>query len=421
MFKLFNFFFICGLFAGFVGCAEETVDHGEVLQSAQTRDESPDVSVEDQGELVDGNSAFAFDLYHNLADDADGNVFCSPYSISSALAMTYAGARGETAIQMSETLHFTLADEQLHPAFNWLDLTLEERGESGGFELEVANAIWGQRDYPFLESFLDTLAINYGAGLRTLDFGADPEAARLSINDWVEEQTHDRIKDLIPSGAISVLTRLVLTNAIYFKADWARPFEANSTYDRIFTLLDETEIRVPTMNQIATFGYAASDAYQAVEMLYEGETTSMVVILPAEGTFQEFEDALDNEGIAEIVDALEPTEVDLAIPRFTFESAFVLNDSLVALGMTDAFDGTAADFTGIEETGELFISRVIHKAFVAVDEEGTEAAAATAVIMDGNAAEPTGEEMYVDRPFIFLIREVETGAILFLGRVLDPR
>jgi serpin B len=329
---------------------------------------------------------------------------------------------------MAEAMHYDLPQDKLHPAFNWLDNELARRGEGAegrddaGFRLNVVNAIWGQQDYEFRVAFLDTLAENYGAGLRILDFINEPEPSRVTINDWVSEQTEDRINNLIPPGGITSLTRLVLTNAIYFNAAWEHKFTEEATTDLPFYLLDSRSITVPMMKQTENFGYAAGGDYQAVEMPYDGGELSMVVVLPSEGEFKEFEDGLDYEQVKRIIDNLNDRRVELTMPKFEFESDFSLKQALSALGMAEAFSG-GADFSGMTGNKDLFISDVIHKAFVLVEEGGTEAAAASAVIMVMSAPGPEPEEpvtVTIDRPFIFLIRDIETGAILFIGRVINP-
>jgi len=397
---------------------------GEVLKSDKERITSPDVSTSEQALLVEGNSAFAFELYQALKGEED-NLFYSPYSISLALAMTYAGARGETAQQMADTLQFLLEQERLHPAFNWLDAELAKRGEGAagkdgeGFRLNIVNAIWGQKDYEFLSSFLDVLAENYGAGLRILDFITETERSRVTINDWVSDQTEGRIEDLIPQGAINELTRLVLTNAIYFNAVWKCPFDEDMTADGLFYLLDGGQVTVPMMKQMESFGYTEGEGYQAVELPYDGGELSMVILLPEAGKFEAFEETLNAQQVDAIISDLQYNEVTLTMPQFEFDSEFSLKDTLAEMGMPIAFSG-GADFSGMTGNPELFISDVVHKAFVAVDEAGTEAAAATAVIMELTAVPEPPVEVTIDRPFIFLIRDIETGAILFVGRVLNP-
>jgi serpin B len=399
---------------------------GEVLESDKERITSPDVGTSEQASLVEGSSAFAFDLYQALKEE-DGNLFYSPYSISLALAMTYAGARGETAEQMADTLHFLLDQNKLHPVFNWLDAELASRGEGAegkdgeGFRLNIVNAIWGQEDYEFLSDFLDVLAENYGAGLRILDFMTETEKSRLTINDWVSNQTEGRIEDLIPQGVIDALTRLVLTNAIYFNAAWAYPFDEDMTADGPFYLLDGGQVSVPMMKQTQSFGYAEGEGYQAIELPYDGDELSMVILLPEAGQFEAFEAGLQTQQVSDIISGLQPTEVALTMPQFEFESEFSLKDTLADMGMPIAFSPDDANFSGMTGTPDLYISEVIHKAFISVDEAGTEAAAATAVIMNRCSApyEPP-VEVTIDRPFIFLIRDIETGTILFAGRVVNP-
>jgi serpin B len=407
---------------GVVGCGQPA-QGTEVVLSDNPRVTSPDVTASELSDLVSGNSAFAFDLYQALREK-EGNLFYSPYSISLALAMTYAGARGETEQQMADTLHF-LSQNRLHNAFNGLDLELASRGEGAqgkdgeGFRLNIVNAIWGQKDYKFLDEFLDVLAENYGAGLRLLDFINAPEEARITINDWVSHQTDGRIEDLIPQGVIDELTRLVLTNAIYFNAAWLSPFDEDATQNGTFHLLNGGEVVVPMMRQSESFEYTEGEGYQAVELLYDGRELSMVLLLPEAGHFEEFEASLSADRVDSIMKNLEYKHIALTLPKFEFESEFSLADTLAATGMPIAFTG-AADFSGMTGTRELFIAEVLHKAFVSVDEAGTEAAAATAVVMELTSVPEAPIEVTVDRPFVFLIRDLETGTVLFVGRVTNP-
>ncbi|MDY6912521.1 MAG: serpin family protein, partial [Chloroflexota bacterium] len=333
-----------------------------------------------------------------------------------------------TAQQMAETLHFILSQDQLHPAFNALDLQLVSQNsgattEDGkDFTLNIANSLWGQHDYAFLPEFLDLLAANYGAGLRLVDFVSAPDPSRIAINDWVSEQTEDKIKDLIPEGAITDLTRLVLANAIYFYADWLHPFNANSTHDAAFHLPDGSEVTVPmmSMSDPANLPYASGTGYQAVELPYLGGESAMTIIVPDSGTFADFESALSADLINEIISSLEQKSVDLRLPKFSYESDFSLAQTLAEMGMPDAISPGVADFSGMDGTKFLYISDVFHKAFVAVDEKGTEAAAATAVIVGSTSISMVDVRLTIDRPFIFLIRDIDTGTILFMGRVLNP-
>lgn len=399
---------------------QEEAEGMVVAASSKPRQAAPDVSASDLDALVAGNSRFALDLYRALRTssgrDPNTNLLYSPYSISFALAMTYAGARGETAQQMADTLHFTLPEERLHPAFNALDQSLRsaDADEEDEFRLNLANAIWGQRGYTFREPFLDLLAQHYGAGLRILDFAAQPEAARLTINDWVSEQTEDKIQDLLPQGAIDPSTVLVLTNAIYFNAAWRSPFSEEATHDAPFALLDGSEITVPTMQGTMRLRYAEGPGYQAIEIPYEGERFGMLIVLPEAGQYATYADAFDADQLETIVDHLQMATFELHMPKFGYRSEFQLADTLGQMGMPAAFRN--ADFSGITGTRDLFIDNVYHKGFITVDEAGTEAAAATAVAM----ARSLPERLQIDRPFIYMIRDTETGSLLFVGEILDP-
>jgi serpin B len=402
-------------------CAQPAA--GSVIQSDKARVTSPNVSPSDLGELVDGNTAFAFDLYRELRDK-DGNLFYSPYSISEALAMTYAGARGDTAAQMAAALHYLLPQDTLHPAFNSLDQALASRGQGAagtngeGFKLHVVNAIWGQQGFKFLPDYLDVLAENYGAGLRVLDFIKNAEQSRVTINDWVSQQTEQRIKDLVPPGAINNMTRLVLTNAIYFNAAWMYPFDKDATSNADFYLLDGSTVSIPMMRQTESFGYTAGDGYRAVELPYDGNELSMVIIMPDE--LKSFEASLTGEQVAGIVQALKYQQVALEMPKFQYDASLGLKDALTSLGMGDAFIPDEADFSGMDGKQDLYIQDVLHKAFVSVDEAGTEAAAATAVIVGTTSMPAEPVQLIINHPFIYFIRDIQTGAVLFVGRVLNP-
>lgn len=383
-------------------------------------------------ELVDGNTAFALDLYAVLSEDTDGNLFVSPYSVSQALAMTYAGASGETATQMADVLHFTLGQDGLPAAFQTLNGDLTTRGTAGadpdrGYpprSLQIANGLWGEQTFPFSTPFSDQLAEYYGAGLQAADFQNDPEGVRDEINGWVAEHTEEKIQDIVPEGAITEDSRLVLANAIYFYGGWLDTFDADRTADADFHLADGSTTSVPFMNQQDFFSYAEGDGYQVIELPYAGSQFAFTVILPDEGVFDAVESALDAATLDAALAGFSNRELILALPKFEFEYSASLADTLKTLGMTDAFDANLADFSGMLDASApqpLVIGDVLHKAFISVDEEGTEAAAATTVLMAGAAA-PTDPplEVSIDRPFIFLIRDTQTGAILFIGRVMDP-
>lgn len=395
------------------------VSQAEVVlaQSEKPRQTSHNASEAALEELAVGNSAFAFDLYQAIRGEP-GNLFYSPYSISLALAMTYAGARNQTEKQMADTLHFTLPQAELHPAFNVLDLQLTQPGQTAeGFQLRVANSLWGQKDYTFTPTFLDGLAENYGAGLRLVDFKGDTarEQARLAINEWVRDQTEDKIKELLAKGILTQDTRLVLANAIYFKAEWEKHFYG--TVDDLFTLLDGKTVIVPIMSNRISTPYVDGEGYQAVEIPYKGNRMRMVILLPDEGQFAAFEQTLDGNRLSAILQALEPTDVKVFMPKFDYDASLELNQTLADMGMPDAFDWQRADFSGMTGKPELHLTHVVHKAVVAVDEMGTEAAAATGVVGEIVSVPIL---LRIDHPFIFVIHDAETSAILFIGRVLDP-
>ncbi|WP_435362733.1 serpin family protein [Haloarchaeobius sp. DYHT-AS-18] len=397
-----------------------------LLASDLSRDTDPDVSTDTLRDQVRANTQFALDLHHNrVAEKPAENLFLSPLSISLAMAMVWAGARGDTEAQIAETLHYVSDQEDLHPTFNRLDLALDapDDAEDEAFRLDLVNALWGQTDYPIDGDYLDTIARNYGAGLRTLDFAAEPEAARETINSWVADQTEDRIEELLPQDSITDLTRLVGTNAVYFKAKWAQTFPEESTSNGAFTALDGTESQVPLMRHSeASVPYAKVDGAQAIELPYEGDTASMVVVLPPEGEFEAYEHALDADGLHTLFDALEENDGRVVLPRFTFGTKVGLNQALKDLGMPDAFDHDLADFSGLVEPGtpeRLAIDDVQHESFVAVDESGTEATAATGVVVGDESAPMNPFEFVADRPFLFAIRHRETDSMVFLGRVVD--
>jgi serpin B len=374
--------------------------------------------------------AFGIDLYRLLATEAgDGNLVFSPSSIVTALAMTYVGAGGPTAQEMATVLHFALEGDALHQAFNSLDTALESRsweqksaeGEVEGVLIKTANSLWGQRDTVFEQIFLDTLAANYAAGIRLVDYKTAAEEARQAINEWVAGETNDKITDLIPEGTLDAMTRLVLVNAVYLDATWSSQFDPKLTTDGQFTTLAGDTVTTPMMKQQFPFPCASGDGWQAVELPYVGSQVAMLLIVPDVGRFTEVESGLATGLIDDVTGSLaQGPEVTLAMPKFEFRTQAGLNDALAALGMTSAFDPKTADFSGMTKEERLFISDVIHEAYIAVDEEGTEAAAATAVVMRLAGMPTETVELTVDRPFLFALRDLETGALLFLGRVTDP-
>lgn len=398
------------------------------------------VGESDLAQLVAGNTAFALDLFQVLAGP-DGpkaglNFVVSPYSISTALAMTYSGARGETAKEMADALHFTLPDERLHPAFNVLDRQLATRNQTSApgigarvpgsdvpLEWRAVNQLWGQQGYEFLPGFLDLLATQYGAGMRLVDFEQAPEPSRLAINSWVAGQTRQRIKDLLPPHSLDEPIRLVLTNALYLYAPWQRPFYPEATEEGDFSRPDGTGVKASFMNQTDETAYGAGDGWQAVELPYRGNELALLAIVPDDGRFAEFGESFDPQKLQQVVGSLAPRLVSLALPKLQMTSDISLRDALEALGMTQAFQPRDADLSGMDGMPHnLFVSGVFHQGFIAVDEEGTEAAAATAVVVAGGVAttEIQPLKLRIDRPFLWVIVDVPTGTVLFVGQVVDP-
>ncbi len=391
------------------------------IRSDLARDLAPDVNAAQLAEFATDNAGFAADLYRQVRTNP-GNLFMSPHSISSALAMTYAGAAGTTATQLAAALHFTAPEPDLHQRFNALDLALASRAAAATsgeipFRLRSVNALFGRVGAHFEAPFLDTLAVNYGAGMHVLDFGGDPEGSRGAINGWVEDETDGKIQDLLPRGTVTTDTRLVLANAITFSAAWNQPFAAAETADRPFNLASGL-VQVPTLHQNAEHRYGSGPGYRAAELTYDGGQVAMVLVVPDD--LAAFESTLTGFTFATIDATLTPHQLEFTVPKFRFDAPLGLKDALIALGMTDAFDGGAADFSRIDGDRDLVITDVLHKGFVSIDEHGTEAAAATAVII-GDTSVPEFAQLAVDRPFLFYIRDVPTGAILFVGRVVDPR
>jgi serpin B len=392
-----------------------------VEQSTQTRITDPSVPAGDATELASDNQAFAVDLYQKLRAQAgaDDNLIFSPVSISLALAMLYNGAATETASQMETVLHFTLPPDRLNAAFDALDLALTappSGGDAGTFQLALANSTWVQKDFTILPPYLDVLAEDYGAGIDTLDFVSAPEAARSAINGWVASKTQDEIPMLFPAGTIDSDTRLVLANAVYFHGDWTIPFAANSPNGTFHAAAGDVSVPMMTSEENAMLWSGAG--WSAAALSYDGNTTSMILVVPAMGTFDTFEQGLTADGLAAILVNGQQSDGGLNMPRFKFSLATSLNATLAALGMPDAFDPTTADFSGIDGALDLHVQAVIHQADIAVDEKGTTAAAATGVSIGRHST--AHNALTVDRPFLFFIVHQPTGALLFAGRVVDP-
>jgi serine protease inhibitor len=380
------------------------------------------VAATDGTTVVEGNNVFAVALYGRLRNQS-GNLFFSPESISTALAMAYAGARGGTASEMAKTLHFTLPPEKLHPAMGALLSDLNAAHE--GYQLSVANALWAQQGYTFLDDFLNLLKTNYGAGLNQVNFKGATEAARLTINQWVEQKTQDKIKDLLQPGALRSDTRLVLTNAIYFKGDWETQFDKAQTKDEDFHLSPAQTTTAPLMHREGRFSYFDGGTFQVLEIPYKSKELSMIVFLPKDpGGVPALEQSLTDSNLQQWLGQLgSVSKVIVTMPKFKMTQQFELGSTLSAMGMPQAFS-SSADFAGMTGHRDFAISEVIHKAYVDVNEEGTEAAAATAVTMRAlamPAPQAPPPVFRADHPFVFMIRDDRSASILFMGRMADPR
>jgi serpin B len=366
------------------------------------------------------NTLFALDLYNQLKM-TDGNLFFSPFSIFTALAMTWAGARENTAVQMAETLHFTEKPAQFHRAIGDLISQLNAVQKETDVELSIANAIWAQKGYQFLDEFFRIVQQSYQADLKQVDFSSAAESARQAINAWVGQQTNEKIKDLLPPKVLNALTRLVLVNAIYFKGFWDNQFKSRDTREMEFWLLTEVAVKVPMMHQEHQFGYWENDWLQIMEMPYKEESLSLIVLLPKEKTgITDLEQKLKFENMMAWQSRLRKRKVIVFFPKFKIESQFSLAQTLALMGMPDAFDPELADFSAMVGQKELYISAVIHKAFLEVNEEGSEAAAATGVVVGVTSIAPSPPIFKADHPFVFFIRDNKSQSILFLGRVLNP-
>ena len=405
-------------FVALAGCSSKSpVQPAQPADPVQDRQLAPAVAG-DAGVLVDANNRFAIDIYSRLRGDP-GNLFVSPYSMSTAFAMAYAGAAGQTRDEMAQVFHFTLPASRLHTTFGALRQSLDRGASRGAYELRTANRAWGQKGFPFLPEFLRITRDDYGAALEEADFIQASESARQAVNGWVQNQTNDRIKDLFPTGSIDNLTRLVLANAIYFKGLWSKPFDPARTVNSDFSLDRSTAVAVPTMIQESKFRTAAATGVQLLELPYLGNDLSLVVVLPRSvDGLTALEEQLTWDGLNGWLAQLAEHNVEVQLPSFKFSSKFALNQTLADMGMPSAFQPFVADFSAMDGRRDLHISAAIHQAFVEVNEKGTEAAAATGIAMGTTSVKP----MFVaNHPFLFLIRDHVTGSILFLGRVVDPR
>ena len=381
------------------------------------------VSANNPQGVVDGNNIFAFKLYKELQSTTDQNQFYSPFSISTALAMTYAGARNETALQISQTMNFPQG-EKFHSDYKHLLNRLDE-GTEGKIKLNIANGLWAQNDFKFLDSYFDIVKSNYRSELTNVDFidNSSRETVRKEINTWVEKKTNDKIKDILSKGDLTSLTKLVLVNAIYFYGDWAEPFKKEATQPKDFNLMDGAKINVPFMNQQIKYNYYEDSKIQAIEIPYKDNKASMVIFLPVKNSgMSEFEKSFDYKYYQDIISSFQPSDVRLSLPKFQTTRSIDLGTTLSKMGMPLAFSQTDADFSGMTGKRDLYITKVIHQAFIHVDEKGTEAAAATVVLMGlmamRNPIEP--KIFNADHPFIFLIKDNTSGSIFFMGKIMKP-
>jgi serpin B len=370
---------------------------------------------------VTGNTTFALDLYSHLAKGDEGNLFYSPYSISTALAMTYAGARGNTATEMEKVLHFE-ARQGVHSPFKELQSRVNAIGEKGKVTLNVANSLWPDRQYKFLDSFMYLVSKHYVATIKPIDFSNADLAAKL-INTWVEDKTNDLIKDILKASDIDPLTKLALVNAIYFKGTWKYQFKKKQTREQDFMVTRANRVKVPLMSQAGKFHYGENKDLQVLELPYDGDDVSMVVILPRKvDGLAALEKKLNAQTLTQWTGLLrQHKKVNVFFPRFKMEYMMHMKKTLTAMGMPDAFSTVRADFSGMDGSRNLRIHKVIHKAFVEVNEEGTEAAAATVVLMAARSARIDRPPTFrADHPFIFLIKDRVTGSVLFMGRMTNP-
>ena len=403
------------------GCGGETeedpvVSGAQIVRASGVERAKPSVSRDEVRERAAADAAFGFALQRRLGS-RDENLVVSPYSVTHAFALAYAGARGRTREELAAALRFPEEGDELHPALNALDRAVESR-EGENLTIDTANSAWGQRRFPWKPEFLEILARHHGAGMRTVDFEQDREGAAAALDEWVREQTRGKIEDLFSADDFDELTRLVLANAAYLKAKWHAPFSRRATSDKPFHA-PAGRVEVPTMTGRRKLPFAEGDGWEAAELPYEGEQLAMLVVLPEAGGLEDVERRLGDGLLGEIAGALAPADLEVALPKVRIESTHELAPPLRELGVVEAFDEEQADFSGM--SGEqLYLAKARQKAFVRVDEEGTEAAAATGVVVTTTSLRPPARPFVVDRPFLFVIRDGPTGAVLFSGRVTDP-
>ena len=371
-------------------------------------------------DVIEANNRFAINLYSQYKSE-EGNIFFSPFSISTAMAMVYEGAEGKTAKEIKSVFGFPKYDNSRRNQYS--NLLSEINKKDKEYALNTANALWAEQDFQFLDEYLTTVEKYYGGKTTNLDFKNEWEASRLIINNWVEDKTNDKIKDLLPEDVIDADTRLVLTNAIYFKAKWLIQFDADKTSDENFRVNPDKSIKVPMMqptSQKSTFNYTQNKDLQILEMPYAGEDLSMLILLPLDDDIEALENSFTIEKLTEWKKSLRKRRVKIYIPKFKFETKYFMKNTLINLGIPTAFTDSA-DFSGMTGAKDLKIDKVIHQAFIEVNEEGTEAAAATAVVLGIRSKKPPTPIFKADHPFIFIIQQKETGNILFMGRVNNPK
>lgn len=402
----------------------DAVTAPDLVQADVERDLSPPAAAADLAALAAGNTAFAAEFYRELTAVSQNNLIFSPFSISLAFSMVYGGSAGETEVQMRDAFLY-LPQESHHTAFNALEQQLTGLGGGNGsqngdpLQLTIANSVWGQEGLPFEEAYLTLLAAQYGSGVHSVDFATQSAEVAEMVNQWVAEQTNDKIDQLVAPDGLSPQTRLLLANAIYFNGSWETAFSPNATTEAPFTLLAGETVTVPMMSDDALrTSYMETDTYQAIQLPYVGNEAYMLIILPCADCFAQVEAMLSEPLLADTVAQMETFDVTFQMPRFAIESNLNLIEQLKQMGLAAPFDGATADFSGIVADSDFAIGQAVHQATIEVDEEGTEAAAATAVMLTESGMEPA--EMLVNRPFIFTIMDRETASVLFMGRVLDP-
>ena len=391
----------------FIGCIENSTGNTKSTINAD--------SVEEY-DIATANNAFAFDMYSMIKSDAE-NIFFSPYSIFTAMAICYDGAEGSTKEQMSNVFYYPLSKPVLEGSTKEMIDTINS--DNDAYDLKTANALWVLEEYPLNEQYVLNAENYYDGMITPLDFAGQSEESRLIINSWVEKKTNDKIKDLLAEGSIDGNTRLIITNAVYFNGIWLQEFEEAGTRKKVFYLSDGQEKKVDTMYAIETYNYGKDKNAQILELPYKGDDISMYIILPSKNNIEEFENDLTLGYYNELKDNLNSDEVKILLPKFTFEARAELNEPLQHMGIVDAFDSGMADFSGISASDGLSISEVVHQAYIGVNEKGTEAAAATGIVME-ESLPYYKYEFTADHPFMFFIEDKRTGCILFMGKVENP-